>query len=80
MLSTPRESNEELWSPIADSGSTAQEHFAPKEAGAAPSNTYVLQHNIVSEGCSFGATTANSWQETTVAVENVVNIAEERHQ
>ncbi len=33
----------------------------------------------MNEGCNIGTAAANSWQEANVAVENVVNIAEERH-
>ena len=33
----------------------------------------------MNEGCNFGTATANTWQETNVAVGHVVQIAEERH-
>ncbi len=75
--SSPKEASVQERSAPRASG---PDRSAPKEASAASSNTYVPQQNIVSEGCNFGPTTANTWQETHVAVENVVNIAEERHQ
>ena len=49
------------------------------ESEAAQSHTFILQQNFTSEGCHFGPQTANTWQETHVAVENVVRVAEGRH-
>ena len=57
------------------------EHWSPQgECVPNLGHTFVPQQNFLSEGCNFGTATANSWQETNVVVENVVNIAEERHQ
>ena len=80
-LPTLQESNEEHLSPKGESALTSLELLSPKgERASNPSHTFVLNQNIINDGCNFGTATANSWQETHAAVENVVNIAEERHQ
>ncbi len=54
--------------------------FPQGESGSAQNHTFVLQQNITNEGCNFGTATNNHWQETSIVVDHVVNIAEERHQ
>ncbi len=49
------------------------------KAGAFP-NLVVNQTNIHNDGCVFGNMTQHSHQETRVAVETAIHVAEERHQ
>ena len=48
----------------------------PPQGGLPTSSTYVLNQTVVNEGCNYGTVSTN---ETHVAVEQVVQIAEARH-
>ncbi len=66
--------------PRGESDPTNLGHSFPQgESGSAQNHTFALQH-ITNEGCSFGTATNNHWESTSIAVDNVVNIAEERRQ
>ena len=66
--------------PSGESDPTNLGHSFPQgESGSAQNHTFALQH-ITNEGCSFGTATNNHWESTSIAVDNVVNIAEERRQ
>ena len=48
----------------------------PHTETAPSSTTYALSQNLLSDGCNFGTTIANSRQDTHIAVEQVINVAE----
>ena len=53
---------------------------SPPQGGLLHPNTFVLNQTMVNnEGCSFGTVTANVRNETNLAVEQVVQMAEARH-
>ena len=51
----------------------------PKTETPSSSTTYVLNQNILNDGCNFGTAFAKSWQDTNIVVEHVVQIDEGRH-
>ena len=48
-------------------------------AGANVQNFVVKQTNILNESCLFGNITQTTLNDTRVAVETTINVAEERH-
>ena len=53
---------------------------SPPQGGLPHLNTFVVNQTVLNnDGCNFGTVTANTRNETNVAVENVVQLAEARH-
>ena len=54
---------------------------SPAEAGSeAQGPTYLLQQNLINEGCLFGSQTVNSWQDAHTVIDSVKQFAELRQQ
>ena len=58
-------------------GSPQDGTASPPQGGVPHSNTFVLNQTVVNDGCNFGHV---SMQATNVAIEQVVLLAEARHQ
>ena len=62
--------------PPPQGGLPPGEEAPPTQVGPPPHNTFVLNQTLVNAGCSFVTVTTN---DTLVAVEQVVQVAEVRH-